>query len=140
MFTKSTLLATLFGCLVFNVLGWGIYGGFAADYFESQMRITTVEEMDPIWMSVGSLLMSFALTNIYRQWSSGQFGFNNGFNFGLWVGFFAGFGFGFFQLGAMHLMTQEGVLIDAIITLPFYGLVGGCIGWTFKQLGPKSIT
>lgn len=140
MLSKSTLLATLFGCIVFNVLGWGIYGGFAADYFESQMQLAVVDAMDPLWISIGTLLMSFALANIYRQLSPGRYSFNNGFNFGLWVGFFAGFGFGFMQYGTMHLMSQEGVIIDSIIALPYYGLVGGCIGWTFKQLNPKSIT
>lgn len=93
MFTKSNLLVTLFGCLVFNVLGWGIYGGFAADYFESQMQLEVVDAMDPLWISIGTLLMSFALANIYRQLSPGCYSFKNGFNFGLMGRLFCRFWF-----------------------------------------------
>ena len=140
MFSKSTLLGTLFGALAFNILGWGIYGYLTADYFESQMIIAPNDAMDPLYMSLGSVLMAFAMANLYRRFSHGLHSFGDGIYFGLWIGFFAGFGFMLLQYGAMPLMTIEGTVLDAIIALPFYGLVGGTIGWAFALGAPKGIS
>lgn len=138
MFSKSTLLGTLFGAITFNLLGWGIYAGLAGEYFSAQMLVEIEEAMDPMMIGLGCLLMSFAMANLYSRWSRNGYSFNSGLSFGLWIGFFAGFGIGCMQYGNMHLIRLEGVVIDGLIALPFYALVGGSIGWAFQLTSAKN--
>jgi len=61
MFTKSTLLGTLIGGIVLNLLGWVFYDSIAASFFEEHALININEQMDPIYITLGSLIIAFAL-------------------------------------------------------------------------------
>jgi hypothetical protein len=133
MLHKSTLVSTLLAAIIFNVLGYAFYDFIAGDYFESHTVASITPIMDPLYISIGSLLMAFAMANLYRK-QTVNFGFTSGFTFGAWIGFLIGFGMGTIMYGTSGIMDLQSQIVDSVWCLFYYGIAGGTIGWTNKKL------
>lgn len=58
----------------------------------------------------------------------------NGFEFGAWIGIFIGLGLGLLWFSTSELMDTTGTLVEAIIDIIFYGIIGGIIGLTYSKV------
>ena len=82
--------------------------------------------------------LSFALSVIYGKWAGGNYGAGSGANFGVWIGVFAGISYALLWYATAELMDLTGHLVDGIVTLIFFVIVGAAIGWAYKATAPKS--
>lgn len=57
-----------------------------------------------------------------------------GFEFGAWIGIFIGLGLGLLWFSTSELMDTTGTLVEAIIDIIFYGIIGGIIGLTYSKV------
>jgi len=131
MFTKSTLLGTLIGGIVLNLLGWVFYDSIAASFFEEHALINMNEQMDPIYITLGSMIIAFAISNLYIKHTL-NYGISSGFCFGVWIGILFGFGMGLVMYGTNPWVDLTATLVDCLWALVYYGVTGAAIGWVFK--------
>ena len=137
MFSKSTLVGTLFSFLVLYLLGWFYYGFFAAEFYESHSNLNMVS-MLPSYIALGTLIFSFGFSNLYRKSSNALNPSKiSGFIVGAWIGFTIGFGFNIISFGSDQSMDLTATIAEAIWCLIYYGLAGASIGWAFQLTAPK---
>jgi hypothetical protein len=117
MLSKSTLVSTLLGAIVLNLLGYAFYEYIAGSYFESHQNISMGENMDPLFISLGSIIFAFGMANLYRH--------------------LMGFGMGLIMYGTAQWMDLQAQIVDAVWCFVYYGITGGIMGWAFKSIEPK---
>lgn len=127
MFSKTTLLGTLVAFVIFNILGYVIFGVLMADTFQ-------VDPMSRDWGMhiIGTFVFSYVMTLIYLK-LQGQNGINSGLSFGFLVGllFTVGEGLMLVSVGQMGLTDWTGYAIAGLV---LYSLVGGSIGLAVSKL------
>ncbi len=139
MFTKQNLLATLAGFAVMFLLGYGIWEFLLADFFEGHtLKSIMVEEMNIGLIAVSNLIAAFALSSIYGKWARGHHSATDGFQYGAWIGLFIGFGIGLLNYALMGLMDMTGTLVNGVVEVIFYGIIGAVIALVYKATAPKS--
>lgn len=139
MFTKQNLLATLAGFAVMFVLGYVIWGIAMVDFFESHTLTNAMkDEPDLLYIAFGNLIAAFALSSLYGKWARGVHSFSEGFQFGVWIGVFVGLGMGLLWYGIADLMDMTGYLVEAVIDIIFYGIIGGVIAVVYKATAEKA--
>ena len=131
MFTKSTLLGTLIGGIVLNLLGWVFYDSVAASFFEEHALSNMNTEMNPLYISIGSLIIAFAMSNLYKN-QKRNYGISSGFTFGVWIGILFGFGLGMVMYGTNPWLDLYATLVDCFWAIVYYGITGASIGWVYK--------
>ncbi|MCJ7465635.1 MAG: hypothetical protein MUO53_02960 [Maribacter sp.] len=139
MFTKQNLLATLAGFAAMFLLGYGIWEFLLADFFDSHtLKSFMNEEMNMPLIAGSNLIAAFALSSIYGKWARGHHSATDGFQFGAWIGVFTGFGIGLLNQAVMGLMDIPGTLVNGIMEVFFYGIIGAVIALVYKATAAKS--
>ena len=136
MLYKSTLVSTLLGAIVLNLLGYAFYEYLAGSYFEAHHNISMNGNMDPLFITLGSIIFAFGMANLYRHHTK-NYGLSTGLRFGLWIGLLMGFGMGLIMYGTAQWMDLQSQIVDALWCFVYYGITGGIMGWTFKSIEPK---
>ncbi|ETN93816.1 hypothetical protein SAMN04487906_0102 [Zhouia amylolytica] len=134
MFSKSNLLATIIATIVFFFLGYAVWGIALSSYFEAHATNNVMKAMPNMGTLVFSnLIMSFAMSTIYGKWATGKYSAASGFSFGAWIGIFVGFGLGFLWYSTSDLMDLTGTIVEAILDIFFYGIIGLVIGIVYQK-------
>ena len=71
MFSKTTLISTLLGAVALNLLGYAFYEYLAGSYFEAHHNISMEGNMDPIFITIGSVIFAYGMGLIMHgttQW------------------------------------------------------------------------
>ncbi|HMB64615.1 MAG TPA: hypothetical protein VKN36_16160 [Eudoraea sp.] len=138
MFTKQNLLATLAGFAVMFVLGYVIWGLATVDFFEAHTVNDVMKEMpDMVILALSNLIAVFALSSIYGKWARGHHSAKDGFQFGAWIGLFAGIGLGLLWYSTSEIFDLTGQLVNGVIEIIFYGLIGMTIAVVYKKTAGK---
>lgn len=138
MFTKQNLLATLAGFLVMFLLGYAIWGFATVDFFEGHTLNNVMKEMpDMVFLALSNLIAAFALSSIYGKWARGHHSAKEGFQYGAWIGLFVGIGLGLLWYSTSDIFDLTGQLVNGVIEIIFYGLIGVAIALVYKSTAPK---
>ncbi len=136
MFTKQNLLATLAGFAVIFLLGYAIWGIALADYFAGHSLNNVMKDPPNLGMvALSNLIAAFALSSLYGKWARGVHSGKEGFQFGAWIGVFTGFGIGLLWFATAELSDLTGTLVEGVIEVIFYGIVGAVIALVYKKVG-----
>ena len=139
MFNKQHLLATVVATITMFFLGYLIWGVATVDFFEGH-SINNIMKDPPLfpWIILSNLIAAFTLCVIYGKWARGYHSMGGGFQFGIWIGIFMGLGVGLLWYGTSELMDLQGHLVEALLDIIYYGIVGAVIGLMFKATQPKN--
>lgn len=139
MFTKQNLLATLAGFVVMFLLGYAIWGVATVDFYESHTLTNILKDPpDMLFIVLGNLIAAFALSSLYGKWARGVHSFSEGFQFGAWIGIFMGLGMGLLWYGIWELMDITAHLVEAVLDIVYYGIIGAVIAIVYKATAPKA--
>lgn len=139
MFTKQNLLATLAGFAVMFLLGYAIWGVATVDFYESHSLNNIMKDPpEMLYIALGNLIAVFALSSLYGKWARGVHSFSEGFQFGAWIGIFVGLGMGLLWYGIMELMDITAHLVEAVLDIVYYGIIGAVIAIVYKAAAPKT--
>ena len=138
MFRKQNLLATLAAFVVTFLLGYAIWGAAFAGFFEEHSLNDIMKDPpDLLFIALGNLVGAFAMCSLYGKWARGVHSFSEGFQFGAWIGVFVGFGMGLLWYGTSELTDLTGLLVEAILDIVYFGIIGGVIALVYKKSEPK---
>jgi len=138
MFSKQNLLATLAGFAVMFLLGYAIWGFATVDFFEGHTVNNVMKEMpDMLFLILSNLFAAFALSTIYGKWARGHHSAKDGFQYGAWIGFFVGIGLGLLWYSTSDIFDLTGQLVNGVIEIIFYGLIGVAIALVYKATASK---
>ncbi|MEO9512525.1 MAG: hypothetical protein ABJN84_12470 [Flavobacteriaceae bacterium] len=134
MFSKSNLLATIAATVVMFLLGYGLWGVALSDFFESH-SITDISKdpMDFPLIVVSNLIGAFILSSIYSKWARGHHSIGQGFEFGAAIGAFTGISMGLMWYATSNLTDFTGYIVEAIVEIIYYGIVGIVIALVYKN-------
>lgn len=139
MFSKQNLLATLAGFVVMMGLGFAIWGSGALTILEEHTLTDVMKDPpDMLFLALSNLIAVFALSSIYGKWARGVHSAKEGFQFGVWIGIFAGIGLGLLWYATSEFMDLTGHLVNGVIEVIFYGIIGAVIAMVYKATAPKS--
>ncbi len=139
MFTKQNLLATLAGFAVMFLLGYAIWGFATADFFEGHTLNNFMKDpVDMVFVALANIIGAFALSSIYGKWARGIHSAKEGFQFGAWIGVFTGLGMGLLNYATMSWMDLTGHIVEAVIEIIYYGIVGAVIAMVYKATAKKA--
>ena len=88
-------------------------------------------------IAAANVIMAFVLSSVYSKWARGHHSAKEGFQFGAWIGVFMGFGMGLLNHALMGLMDVTGTLVNGIVEIVFYGIVGAVIGLIYQKTAAK---
>jgi len=138
MFTKQNLLATFAGFLTMFVLGYIIWGIVTVDFYAAHSLNNVMKDPpDFLFIVLGNLIGTFTLSSLYGKWARGVHSPSEGFQFGVWIGIFVGVGMGFLWYGTAELMDLTGYVVEAVIDIIFYGIIGAVIAIVYKAAASK---
>lgn len=138
MFTKQNLLATLAGFVTMFLLGFVIWGMALTGFFqEHSINDVMKDPPDLITIALGNLIATFALSSLYGKWARGVHSLSEGFQFGLWIGIFVGLGLGLLWCGTTELMDTTGYVVEAVLDILFYAIIGAVIAVVYKATASK---
>jgi choline-glycine betaine transporter len=141
MFSKSNLLATLVGFLAMFLVGYALWGVALTDFFAGHSTNDVMKDPpDLMFIALGNLISAFVISTLYGKWAGATYGAGSGFSFGVWIGIFTGLGIGLLMYGTSEIMDLSGYLVEAIVEILFYGLIGAIIGWIYKKTTPKAVS
>lgn len=90
------------------------------------------------FIALGNLIAAFALSSLYGKWARGVHSAKEGFQFGVWIGIFVGLGMGLLQYGVMDMMDMTGYIVEAVIDILYYGIIGAIIALVYKATTVKN--
>jgi len=125
------------GAVALNLLGYAFYEYLAGSYFEAHHNISMEGNMDPMFITIGSIIFVYGMANLYRHHTSNH-SFSSGFKFGLWIRLLFGFGMGLIMHGTTQWMDLQAQIVNSLWCFVYYGITGGIMGWTFKKLQPAA--
>lgn len=138
MFSKSNLMATLVGTVVMFFLGYLIWGMATMDFFNEHSLNNVMKEVPDLGLiAVANLIAVFALSCLYSKWARGHHSIAQGFQFGAWIGIFVGIGMGLLQYGTANLMDLTGHIVEAVLDIIFYGIIGAVIAFVYLKTAAK---
>lgn len=139
MFSKSNLLATLTGGVAMFVLGYVLWG-MIGESLNGDNVLTNVMKVEPdfIHLFLGCLISAFVMSTIYGKWARGHHSVKEGAEFGIWVGVFVGVGMGLIFFATSTMMNFTGHLIDAVLNIIYYLVIGIIIALIYKSTSSKS--
>ena len=139
MLNKANLLATVVGTIVMFFLGYVIWGMLTVDFFTQHTLADTAKEPNLMYILVGNLVMTFALSSLYGKWADGNFSAASGFKFGAMVGLFVGVGMGLLWYGSANMMTLTGHIAEAGLDILFYAVIGAVIGLVYQKVAKPEL-
>ncbi|MEW2921210.1 hypothetical protein AB1A65_07060 [Muricauda sp. ANG21] len=138
MFSKSNLLATLVGAIVMFFLGYLIWGIATVDFFEQHTVVNVMKEVPNMSLiALANLIAVFALSTLYSKWARGHHSAGQGFQFGVWIGIFIGLGMGLLNYATANFMDMTGHIVEAIIDIVFFGIIGAVISLVYQKTATK---
>lgn len=140
MFSKSNLLATLAAGILNFIGGYLIWGIVTTDFFAQHAGSATGVMKDPIdlvHIAIGCFIQAFIMSTIYSKWARGIHSAKEGFEFGALIGVFTGFGIGLIMYGTSNFMDLTGVLVEGLIEIVYYGIIGVVIALIYKSTSKK---
>jgi hypothetical protein len=141
MFSKSNLLATL-AAGIFNFIGGYLIWGIATtDFFAQHAGSATGVMKDPVdlvFIAIGCFIQAFIMSTIYGKWARGIHSAKEGFEFGALIGVFTGFGVGLIMYGSSNFSDLTGVLVEGMIEIVYYGIIGMIIALVYKATSKKT--
>ena len=138
MLTKQNLLATLAGFAVMFVLGYVIWGFATAEFFEAHALNDIMKDPpEMLLLAVSNIIAVFALSSIYGKWARGVHNASQGMKFGIWVGIFTGLGLGLLNQSTTKVIDMSGQLVEAVLEIVFYGIIGVVISLVYKATSLK---
>lgn len=139
MFSKSNLLATLAAFVTMFLLGYGIWEFLLADFFEAHaLKNVMNEEMNMGLIAGSNVIIAFVLSSVYSKWARGHHSAKEGFQYGAWIGAFTGFGIGLLNYAVIGASDMTGTLVNGIVEVVFYGIVGTVIALVYQKTAPKA--
>ena len=134
MFSKSNLLATLVAAVTMFLLGYLIWGVATVDLFEGHSLNNVMKDPpDFLFIILANLIGAFALSTIYGKWARGHHSPKEGAEFGLWIGIFVGLSVFLLMYGTSELMDLTGHLIEAVLDIIYYVIIGAVIALIYKS-------
>ena len=138
MFSKSNLLATLVGAIVMFFLGYLIWGLATVDFFTEHTIVNTMKETpDLVLIAVSNLIGAFILSTLYSKWARGHHSLGQGFEFGALIGAFVGLSMGLLWYATANMMDLTAHVVEAILDVIFYGIVGISIALAYQKTAKK---
>lgn len=138
MFSKSNLLATLVGAIVMFFLGYLIWGLATVDFFAEHTIVNTMKETpDLALIAVSNLIGAFILSTLYSKWARGHHSLGQGFEFGALIGAFVGLSMGLLWYATANMMDLTAHVVEAILDIIFYGIVGISIALVYQKTAKK---
>ena len=141
MNSLPNLVAIVASFLILFFLNYFFYGVVAAEFFENHAGSATgvqKEEVDMIFIFLGTVVQAVALTLIYAKWAAGKHDPSSGARFGALAGLFAGFGMALIMYGTSNLFDLTALLVDGIWYIFLYGICGAVIALSMKKVNAKS--
>ncbi|RYC52002.1 hypothetical protein [Flagellimonas olearia] len=139
MFSKSNLLATLVATIVMFFLGYLIWGLATVDFFTEHTIVNAMKEVPDLGIiALANLIASFILSTLYSKWARGHHSLGQGFEFGAWIGALVGLGSGLIAYATMSLMDMTGHIVEAVLDIVFYGIIGAIIALIYQKTAAKS--
>lgn len=126
MFSKVTLLSTLIGAIVFNLLGYVIFAILLAE----RLQLGSTQN-DWTLLIIASIIFAYVVSILYQKQNT-EAGFKSGLGFGFWIGilFSGAEGLLMASSGAIDLTQWLYYLVGGLV---FYSLLGGSIGWAVNK-------
>lgn len=141
MFSKSNLLAGIAGGITHFLLGYLIYGMMMRDFFAENLINANIYRPEGseimLFIALGALAQGFFMSTIYSKWARGIHSARQGVEFGALVGAFVGIGIGLLNYGVMNGLGKKGTLVDAIVAIVFFAVVGLVISVVYKATAKK---
>lgn len=139
MFSKSNLWAGLVGGIAMFFLGYLLWGLAMGDFFTGHSLVDLEGNVPNLGIvALGNLVMAYVMAVLYGKWARGQHSPSQGFIFGAWIGAFAGLGMGLLQFGTLALMDLTGYLVQGVLDILFFGLIGAIIAFVYQKTAPKA--
>jgi magnesium-transporting ATPase (P-type) len=141
MNSLPNLVAIVASFVLIFFLNYVFYGVVAAEFFENHAGSATgvqKEEVDMMFIALGTFVQALALTLLYAKWSNGVHNAVTGFRFGALAGLFAGFGMTFIMYGTSNLYDFTGLIADGAWYVLLYGICGMVIAMVMAKVGARS--
>ena len=141
MSSLPNLVAIVASFLILFFLNYLFYGVVAAEFFENHAGSATgvqKEEVDMIFIFLGTVVQAIALTFLYAKWADGKHDLSNGARFGALAGAFAGFGMTLIMYGTSNLFDLTALLADGIWYIFLYAVCGAVIALSMKMVKARS--
>jgi hypothetical protein len=141
MSSLPNLVAIVASFLILFFLNYIFYGIVAAEFFENHSGSATgvqKEEVDMIFIFLGTVVQAIALTFLYAKWANGKHDLSNGARFGALAGAFAGFGMTLIMYGTSNLFDLTALLADGIWYIFLYAVCGAVIALSMKMVKARS--
>lgn len=139
MFSRSNLISTLVSGLVMFILGYVLWAVVGTPLLEDHIITNVMKDpVDMVHVALGCFIATFALSTVYGKWAQGHHDVKQGAEFGLLIGIFVGLGAGLIWFGSSTLMDLTGHLLDAILYVVNYLVVGIVIALVYKATSPKT--
>ncbi|MFS4455078.1 hypothetical protein [Maribacter sp. 2304DJ31-5] len=139
MFTKSNLLATLAATVVMFLLGYLIWGIATVDFYTAHTITDTAKDpMNIPLIALANLIACFGMSTLYGKWARGVHSAKEGFEFGAFIGLIIGFGVFLVMYATANVMDLTGHIVEGIIDIVYYGVVGAVIAVVYNATSKKS--
>ncbi len=137
MTTKTRILATLAGFVVYFMLGFLLYGVLLTDFYSAKAGsatgvMRTDDDMQWWALIAGNLVQAYLLVYIFGNWANITT-FGGGLRAGATVGFIMALGFGLNMYGTTHISNLTSTLVDSLVMAVMMGLTGGAVGWVLGR-------
>ena len=136
MFSKANLISTLVATV------WGVGGGFLlwgivgdplmADHM--LMEGIMKDPPDMMYLVLGCLVQGFAFSTIYGKTGQDNYGVASGVKYGAFVALLVGLGGGLINYATGNLMDLTGVLMNFVIYLVFFVVMGLLTGLIYNKM------
>ncbi len=131
MSTNKILVTGLIAGVVHFFLGFLIWGVLLADFFAANSgKATGVSREEPVFWAiiVSSLAFGILLAYIFGKWASIST-LATGASAGAVIGLLLGVAYDFMLFGTTHIMNMTGTVVDIIVTVAVYAILGAVVGW-----------
>lgn len=138
MFSKTNLLATLVSAIVMFFLGYLIWGLATVNFFTEHTIVNTMKEVPDLGLiALANLIGTFIMSTLYSKWARGHHSLGQGFEFGALIGAFVGLSMGLLWYATANMMDLTAHVIEAILDIVFYGIIGICIALVYQKMAKK---
>ncbi|HPF11139.1 MAG TPA: hypothetical protein PKW08_06370 [Flavobacteriaceae bacterium] len=141
MLSKSNLISALVTAAWAYFGGWLLWGMVGDQMMDGHMLTEGLmradDQIDMVHLIIGSLVVGFFFSGIYRKYGQSNYGASSGFLYGVLIGLLIGLGEGLVNYAVMNMTDITGVFINAVIYMVFYGIMGLLAGLIYQKTAPK---
>jgi len=136
MFSKSNLVSTAV-CAIWAFFGgyllWPVLGeAFLMDHLGSATGVGR-EVPDFMFLTVGCVIMAFAISTIYEKYGKGNYSAGDGAQLGLWIGILTGFGDGVVNYSTSNILDFTGTIANGVLYVVFFVVMGALAGIVYNK-------